>query len=195
MQKTFFSSVLFLLVLSACNQAPEIPTIQPETENIQADQATQCSYLCGRKIPELCADGIEAAKTEGTFNAEGIFDELSCQLFCEAEWTEATIACVSDADECAQMMDSAPYCMENSADDTDKELPPADIGCPKACEKYKKCASYGDDISPADLEDAYASCMEVCATWNKSVSDCINQYPINTPADCGPMTACALKGF
>ena len=195
MQKTFFSSVLCLFVLSACSQSPEIPAIQPEMENTQADQATQCSYLCGRKIPEICENEIETAKTEGTFSEESVFEEISCQLMCEAEWTEKTIGCVSNADDCAQIMDSSPYCLENAEDDSEKELPPVEAGCPSACEKYKKCASYGDDVTQTDLEDAYISCMEVCATWNKSVSDCINQCPINTPADCGPMTACALKGF
>jgi len=67
--------------------------------------------------------------------------------------------------------------------------------CHDACQKYKKCASYGDDISAEDLQDAYDSCFEECQEWSKETIICINKKAIKIPNDCLNLTRCALPEY
>ena len=191
----FFSLFFLILILSSCAKNPSATQNQNNQQNsnddYQADQATICLDMCINKIPDLCQDEI----SDGNFSEESLFDEASCQLSCEADWDDATIGCVSEAIECAQIMDDSPYCVEIDTDDSQSTDINNDQGCPSACQKYKKCAGYGDDVTSADMEDAYNSCMEICGAWKEGTTKCINEQPINNPADCAHMSACALSGF
>ena len=70
-----------------------------------------------------------------------------------------------------------------SEDEQDKKKVVSDK-CSDACQRYKDCAAYGDDATPADLNDAYATCIEECATWPKDMVKCINAVDIKVPNDC-----------
>jgi hypothetical protein len=196
MKKIF--TYLFLtavLLLSGCQRTPSAPSPAPASEigkDGQADQVSICLSLCEYRIQNLCRDAIEEYQAAGASLEETIMDEASCQLMCEAEWTEDTIACVTDADDCAQLSDSEPYCTELNENE-EKSVP--DAGCSAACRKYGDCVRYGDDISETDVQDAYATCMEVCASAPSKVVGCINSHPISKPSDCMLQSACVLPAL
>ncbi len=67
--------------------------------------------------------------------------------------------------------------------------------CSDACQKHKDCAAYTEDVTPADLTDAYNTCMEECPTWPKETVKCINAVDIKTPNDCVSFVQCQLPQF
>ncbi|RJQ34289.1 hypothetical protein C4566_02295 [Candidatus Parcubacteria bacterium] len=67
--------------------------------------------------------------------------------------------------------------------------------CSDACQRYKDCAAYTEDATPTDLNDAYDTCMEECATWSKEIIKCINAIDIKTPNDCVSFVNCQLPQF
>lgn len=67
--------------------------------------------------------------------------------------------------------------------------------CSDACQRYKSCAAYTEDATPADVEDAYGTCMEECATWPKENITCINAIDIKTPNDCVSFVQCRMPQF
>lgn len=76
--------------------------------------------------------------------------------------------------------------------------PPAEeaLGsCDKACDNYALCAGYGDDMTAQDVDDAFASCMEECAGWEKTNIDCMAKVIVRNPEDCGPVSLCGLKNY
>jgi hypothetical protein len=64
--------------------------------------------------------------------------------------------------------------------------------CSDACQRHKDCAAYTEDATAADLDDAYNTCMEECATWPKEMIKCINTIDIKTPNDCVNFVQCQL---
>lgn len=67
--------------------------------------------------------------------------------------------------------------------------------CDKACENYALCASYGDDVTPADVDDAYATCMEECAKWESENISCMAKATVHNPQDCLAVTMCGLNQY
>jgi len=64
--------------------------------------------------------------------------------------------------------------------------------CSDACSRYRDCASYTEDVTPADLQDAYDTCMEECVTWPKEMIKCMNAIDIKNPNDCVVFLNCKL---
>jgi len=64
--------------------------------------------------------------------------------------------------------------------------------CSDACRRHKDCAAYTEDVTAADLTDAYNTCMEECPTWPKEMVKCINAVDIKTPNDCVSFVQCQL---
>src|SRR3989339_268510 len=162
MKKSIIFLFLCAAALSGCAaKNPGISTPAPSAPAFESTQAQICGTMCERIIPELCKTEIEDYTVSGQSLDESIMDPLSCQLMCEAEWDEKTIGCVTDADECAQFFSSAPYCMETAEEGEPAAVDKKTAGsCDEACRNYATCASYGDDVTLADLDDAYASCLE-----------------------------------
>jgi hypothetical protein len=67
--------------------------------------------------------------------------------------------------------------------------------CSDACQRYKDCAAYTEDVTSADLTDAYNTCMEECPTWPKEKVKCINAIDIKNPNDCVSFVHCQLGQF
>lgn len=67
--------------------------------------------------------------------------------------------------------------------------------CDKACENYALCASYGDDVTAQDVDDAYATCMEECMGWEQENITCMAKAVIRQPGDCLTVTMCGLKQY
>jgi len=67
--------------------------------------------------------------------------------------------------------------------------------CSDACQRYKDCAAYTEDATPADLNDAYDTCLEECQTWPKEMIKCINAVEIKAPNDCVNFLPCQLPQF
>jgi hypothetical protein len=67
--------------------------------------------------------------------------------------------------------------------------------CTDACQRHKDCSAFTDDVTPADLNDAYNTCMEECATWPKEMIKCINAVDIKAPNDCVSFLNCQMPQF
>jgi hypothetical protein len=67
--------------------------------------------------------------------------------------------------------------------------------CSDACQRYKDCAAYTEDVTLVDLTDAYDTCMEECVTWPKETIKCINAVDVKTPNDCVSFMQCQLPQF
>ncbi|OGF35296.1 hypothetical protein A2468_00010 [Candidatus Falkowbacteria bacterium RIFOXYC2_FULL_46_15] len=67
--------------------------------------------------------------------------------------------------------------------------------CSDACQRYKDCAAYTEDVTPEDLNDAYDTCMEECPTWPKEMIKCINAIDIKIPNDCVSFLNCQVPQF
>jgi len=67
--------------------------------------------------------------------------------------------------------------------------------CSDACQRHRDCAAYTEDVTAADLNDAYSACMEECVTWPKEMVKCINSVDIKKPNDCVSFVNCQLPQF
>lgn len=67
--------------------------------------------------------------------------------------------------------------------------------CSDACRRYKSCAAYTEDATPADLEDAYNTCVEECGTWPVEMIRCVNAVDIKVPNDCVIFVQCRMPQF
>jgi hypothetical protein len=67
--------------------------------------------------------------------------------------------------------------------------------CDKACENYALCASYGDDVTAQDVDDAYATCMEECTGWSQENIGCMAKVIVRNPQDCAGVSMCGLKQY
>lgn len=181
MRPLILAATTILLLATALAAAP--PTPDPN------DEGAVCVGMCD-SIQKLCAEDIAEGNVAGHDLKDGILDEASCLLMCEAEWTDKTFNCVSGADSCAQFFDEAPYCAETEERGEPATPATADKGCAAACRNYAKCAGYGEDIGPQDQAYAYKSCMQVCPSWTIATQNCIASTAIHSPADCAAQTMC-----
>ena len=72
---------------------------------------------------------------------------------------------------------------------------PVSDKCSDACQRHKECAAFTEDATPADLNDAYNTCMEECAAWPVEMVKCINAIDINVPNDCAGFLNCQLPQY
>lgn len=186
------------LVFSGCGQAPGNTALPKNTEtantannNNEPDKAAVCSGMCA-DIQKICAEDIAEGNTQFRDLESGILDETACLIMCETDWDDTTFNCISAADHCSQFSDQAPYCIETEDDGTDTPSTQTPSDCQTACKNYAKCTGYGDDISPQDQEDAYNTCLQVCATWPDKTRACVAQTAINQATDCLAQTACII---
>lgn len=193
MKKFYFLFLLLApLFLCGCGSKTTIAPSGSGEDILPDDMAIECLSLCEDNIQTLCQEEIQTAIANGTSLENSVLNLSYCQLACEAEWDESTIDCVSDADTCAQFMDTAPYCIENG--DTGEEANATEPGnCDTACRRYSDCASYTEGAGQADIEDAYQSCLQLCPSWSDEQRNCVANTAINSAADCARQTACVLS--
>ncbi len=67
--------------------------------------------------------------------------------------------------------------------------------CSDACQRHKDCSAYTEDVTAADLDDAYNACMEECPSWSKEIITCINAIDIKTPGDCVSFVNCQVPQY
>lgn len=194
----FFSAMALLLslTLGSWHNSVLAKTQAPDPDPDEHERAHICSEMCD-SIRRHCAGDIAEGNVAGRDLKEGILNEASCQLMCEADWTDKTFNCVSAADHCSQFLDEAPYCMETEDDGAQPPpiTPAENASCDAACRKYAQCAGYGEG-TPAEIQEAktsaHASCMQICPTWSAATRACINRHPIHSPADCYEQTQCVM---
>lgn len=197
MKKLLILLPLAILILGGCNKKsnPQVPSSNNQKQEENAD--ANCFSICHQKIQDVCLeDIIEIGPEELT--GSSLMDPVFCEKTCLANFTDSTLECLSKITDCDQVLSGGTYCKEAEIPDSeiyDIEEPTTRSGCQIPCEKYKKCASYGDDVTAEDLQYAYISCMETCQTWSDSTITCINQKNINNPADCANLSACALQEY
>jgi hypothetical protein len=190
MTKVIFIFILALFLSACTNKTTTAPKVGGGGGSNEPNTSTACSHMCEINVQRLCEEEIATNKANGASMENSILDESYCQLTCEAEWDKNTFECVSAADTCAQFLDASPYCMENG--DIGDIVPIEPGNCNKACRRYSDCAAYTEGVGPADIEDAYQSCLEVCPTWTDDQRNCVVSTVINSPMDCAKQTACVL---
>ncbi len=99
--------------------------------------------------------------------------------------------------ECEQKIDNILKKLKALCEDETKEPVKKVVSdkCADACQRYKDCSSYTEDVTATDLNDAYNTCMEECVTWPKEVIRCINTTDIKAPNDCVSFVQCQLPQF
>jgi hypothetical protein len=191
MKKTLLIFAVALMLSACTNKTVVTPQIESGETDVEVDNAIVCADMCETTVQDLCKEEISANQEAGINMEESILDESYCQLACETEWNDDTFECVSAADTCAQFMDTAPYCIENR--DTGEEIEATEPGnCEKACRRYSDCASYTEGVGPADIEDAFESCLQICPSWSDEQRNCVANTVINSASDCARQTACVL---
>ncbi|MGE4560857.1 MAG: hypothetical protein AB7E77_11705 [Desulfobulbus sp.] len=183
-KKNILALFLFLAMTAPCTHA----TAAPDDKDTPSQSAV-CLGMCG-DIQKLCAEDIAEGNVAGRDLKDGILDEASCLLMCEADWDDKTLNCVSAADSCSQFLDEAPYCIETEEKNEPTKPSVAGKGCAAACKNYAKCTGYGENVTPRDQAHAYDSCMQVCPTWTPATQKCIASTPIHSAADCAAQTMC-----
>lgn len=176
-------------------QTPIPPTPVEQNTNTETidesgpDRSTICGWVCDN-IQNICKDDIENASSLGRNLQDGILEVTNCYLQCETNFDEKTIGCISDADNCSQIMDGEPFCI----DDTEEDVPNDSVpdNCVSACNNYVDCVQYWDWISQQDKDDAFDSCMQICPWWTDAVRRCVVNTKINEWGDCLTQTRCVL---
>lgn len=171
------TALLAMLMTAGClTTAPENSAPRPAGGN----EEPNCFNLCFSVLPGLCAD----------------FNKAGCERACLRNWSDDTLDCMAAASSCDQISANAPYCRPRPDQDlapAPPPTPPLDAACDRACRNYRTCAGYGDDVTSADQDAAYASCMEVCADWSDDSKACMARVQVRGPADCSRVSACGLR--
>lgn len=207
MKKILFLIGITSIMFAGCMNSPQnvntnIQTQPKQTQNQDnqenVDQLPDKSVICGwvcYNIQKICKEDIENWTTVGQDLETWVLEEASCQLLCEASWDEKTIGCVSDADNCAQISDSEPYCIDDEKEEVEAATPPdskLENNCVNACNNYVNCVAYWDDVTQEDKDNAFDSCMQMCPSWTENARKCVVNTTINNANDCGTQTRCIL---
>ena len=199
MKKILVLLPLAVLIFAGCNKPKANPqNPQEQNQNQQENADANCFSICHEKIQDACLEEIIEFGPEELAASGSLMDPSSCEATCAANFDDFTLDCFTKITKCDQVGSGDPWCKEPEIPDSEVyeiEEPITRTGCQIPCEKYKKCAGYGDDATAGDTQEAYNSCMEVCQGWSDSTITCINQKSINNPADCMHLSNCALKEY
>ncbi|MFA6417201.1 MAG: hypothetical protein WCW61_03360 [Patescibacteria group bacterium] len=144
------------------SDVPELPDIYPEDIEVP-----------GSQVPELSSDVPELPE----ISEMNIFDPDE-HIF-QIDESERKIKNILQAlKDLCQEEEPAPKVISDK--------------CSDACQRHKDCAAYTEDVTAADLDDAYNTCMEECITWPQEVIKCINAIDIKNPNDCVSFMQCQL---
>jgi hypothetical protein len=142
-------------------------------------------------LPEIDSDSIEIIDSPGIPGSE--IPELTSDVPPLPEISEDAII---DPNEYIFQMDDYEQKIQallQELKDLCKEDPKVTSDkCSDACKRYKDCAAYTEDVTEADLIDAYDTCMEECVTWPQEKIKCINAITIKAPNDCVSFVNCQL---
>jgi hypothetical protein len=187
-----------VLILSGCTKQKNNKNDNKPEQNQEESSDANCFSICHQKIQDTCLEEIIEIGPENLVGGDSLMDPTHCENTCMANFTDNTLDCFSKITKCDQVGSGDPWCKEAEIPDSevyDIEEPITRSGCQIPCEKYKKCAGYGDDATTEDMAEAYNSCMEVCQEWSDSTITCINQKSINAPIDCMHLSNCALQEY
>lgn len=200
------------------SEVPELSSDVPPLPDIDPDSIVITPGRPGSEVPELSSDvpplpDVKIELIDGENDSEYIpempeipeintgrpgseIPELSSDVPPLPEIDEMNII---DPDEYIFQMEEAEQKIRNTLQALkdlcqEEETPPKKISdkCSDACQRYKDCASYTEDVTPADLNDAYDTCMEECPTWPQEMVKCINAIDIKVPNDCVSFLQCRL---
>lgn len=206
MKKHYLILFLFVVLIAAgCgnknnkNKARNTnPEINQEQQNQDDNPDANCFSICHNKIQDVCLEEIIEFGPEELAASGSLMDPASCEATCAANFNDFTLDCFTKITKCDQVGSGDPWCKESEIPDSevyDIDESETRSGCQIPCEKYKKCAGYGDDATAQDMAEAYTSCMEVCQGWSDSTINCINQKTITSAADCMHLSNCALNEY
>lgn len=192
--KQLILTILSLSLLAGCtkdNNTVTAPEGNPET-------GLNCFTLCHETVPALCEDTIVEMEANGINVMTG--DTIYNDTFCEAQcmgWTAEIMECVSKAESCDQLGPEAEYCITNEPKDPfvyDEEKDETAGNCNAACNNYAGCAGFAEDATPADLDEAYNTCMGECANWDQENISCMANATVS-PQGCMNISLCGLRQY
>ncbi|MFA5048149.1 MAG: hypothetical protein WC516_03965 [Patescibacteria group bacterium] len=180
------------------SDAPPLPDIDPE--------------VLGSEVPELSSD-VPTLPEIGTESIEYIPDlpeinpgrpgsevpELSSDVPPLPEINEMNIVDPNEPiyqmDENAKNIRDVLRALRDLCQEAEQPKKVISDKCSDACQRYKDCAAYTEDVTATDLTDAYNTCMEECPAWPKEIVKCINGIDIKKPNDCVSFVQCKLSKF
>lgn len=153
------------------SDAPPLPDIGSESIDVQGRPGSQVPELGSDAPPLPEIDELDIFDPDDPFSQMQDFGQRIGQILEELR----------------------ALCQEDEATPARKK--PVSDKCSDACKQYKDCAAYTEDITPADLEDVYATCIEECAGWPTEMVKCINAIEIKIPNDCVGFLSCRLPQY
>jgi len=155
------------------SDAPPLPDVEPELISTE-----ETSNRPGSEVPELTPDVPPLPDVE-----MDIIDPN--EYIFQMENYEQKIKNI--------LQELAALCQEDEEEPMQKKI--ISDKCSDACQRHKDCSAFTDDVTSADLNDAYNTCIEECATWTKEMIKCINAIDIKAPNDCVGFLQCQLPQF
>jgi hypothetical protein len=158
------------------SDVPPLPEIGPESIEFIPDMPEINPGRPGSEVPELSSD----VPTLPEINEMNIIDPNEP---------------IYQMDENAKNIRDVLQALRDLCQEEEKPKKVISDKCSDACRRYKDCAAYTEDVTAADLADAYNTCMEECPTWPKEAVKCINGIDIKKPNDCVSFVQCQLPKF
>jgi hypothetical protein len=180
------------------SDVPPLPDIDPEVLGSQVPELSSDVP----PLPEIDMESIEYIPEMPKLNPgrPGTeVPELSSDVPLLPEMNEINIVDpdepISQMDENAKNIKDILQALRDLCQEADQPKKVISDKCGDACQRYKDCASYTEDVTSADLNDAYDTCMEECPTWPKEKIKCINTVDIKVANDCVSFVQCQLPQF
>jgi predicted nuclease with TOPRIM domain len=180
------------------SDVPPLPDIDPEVIEVPGSQVPELTSDVP-PLPEIGTESIEYIPDMPEINLGrpgSEVPELSSDAPPLPEINEINIIdpneLISQMEENEQNIKDVLQALKNLCQEEERSKKEISDKCSDACQRHKDCAAYTEDVTVADLNDAYNTCMEECATWPKEMIKCINAINIKTPNDCVGFVQCQL---
>lgn len=147
---------------------------------------------CGSQSTQSCIDSCKEALSSVCTEDQ----TQTCSSICTED--EEIRNCLMSVDSCEDLEDRESICFSKPEFDKDvaaEEEGEKEPGCDSVCNKYMTCAGFGDDVTEADKQDAYDSCMVECPGWSSEGVACMDENEIKNPMDCMQLSVCGAQEY
>ncbi|HBR80973.1 MAG: hypothetical protein UX09_C0037G0012 [Candidatus Uhrbacteria bacterium GW2011_GWE2_45_35] len=174
MKKLFFIFPI-LLIVSGCGWFGV-------SDNEVYNSDSSCLDSCAQKLSMICSEDVSMTCTSICQEQDG--DIRNCLMGLEncEDLVEHSLTCYSA---------SANGLIDDPLSDNSNQAP----NCQSVCLKYQTCASYGEDVTASDLQEAYDSCLVECPSWSVAGLVCMDEKEIKAPLDCMQLSVCGAQEY